>query len=199
MTKLGCGTSRNWSASRPRVKMPTCDNYTGNDLYPAGSSACTARPERPGEDGSRVGVIPAHELPVPPRIGLVPGCLMWGQRGGCSIRRCPGTRACRPHRHIGHGSATRPLECSEPMTFTRPSEVTRATSAAPSTARPTVIPAVRCAGTGSSSERASTVTSMPGQADHNGPTTAWPGSQRDYHRQAHRPRARASPHYMRQS
>ena len=57
-------------------------------------------------------------------------------------------------------SAISPLECSDSMTLVSPGGVSSATSAAPSAARSTSRPAVRCAGIGSSRARASAVTSM---------------------------------------
>ena len=69
-------------------------------------------------------------------------------------------------RPAASASVIRPLECSEPMTFVSLSGVRSATSAEPSAARSTSRPAVACAGTGSSSERASTVTSMRGSVWH---------------------------------
>jgi hypothetical protein len=63
-------------------------------------------------------------------------------------------------RPAASASVIRPLECSEPMTLVSVSGVSSETSAAPSAARSTRRPAVRCAGTASSRERASAVTSM---------------------------------------
>jgi hypothetical protein len=56
--------------------------------------------------------------------------------------------------------AIRPLECREPMTFAMAGGVASALSAEPSTARSTSMPRLRCAGIGSSNERAIAVASM---------------------------------------
>ena len=63
-------------------------------------------------------------------------------------------------RPAASASVISPLECSESMTLVSPGGVSSDTSAVPSAARSTSRPAVRCAGIGSSSERASAVTSM---------------------------------------
>jgi hypothetical protein len=58
----------------------------------------------------------------------------------------------------------RPLECGEPMTLVMAGGVTNTTSEVPSMARRTWMSALRWAGIGSSSERASAVRSIEGQS-----------------------------------